>query len=144
MRLISSFLVKVVAVFEYLLQLLLDARTMFHASGCTTFILHLDKLTALTHWGRVTHICVWNNIPILLQITACHLLGAKPLYEPVLPYCQLYLNGRISVKFSFKEIHLKMSSTKVAAILPGSGCIFAQWYVFHQSLDVNIHFVERK
>ena len=29
------------------------------------------------------------NIPTLVQIMACRMLGAKPLSEPMLPYCQL-------------------------------------------------------
>ena len=49
---------------------------------------------------------------------ACGLFGVKPLSEPMLPYCQLGLEERISVsvvkilKFSFKETSLKISSTK--------------------------------
>ena len=34
----------------------------------------------LTHWGRVTHICVRNK-------PSLRLYGAKPLYEPMLEYC---------------------------------------------------------
>ena len=36
--------------------------------------------SGLTHWGRVTHIS-------LVQTMAWHLVGAKPLSEPVLEYC---------------------------------------------------------
>ena len=49
---------------------------------------------------------------------ACGLFGVKPLSEPMLPYCQLGLEERISVrvvkilKFSLKETSLKISSTK--------------------------------
>ena len=55
---------------------------------------------------------------------ACCLFGAKPLSEPMLPYCQLDPKKHISVKnlkfkFPFKEMHLKMLSAKVVAILPG-------------------------
>ena len=46
---------------------------------------------------------------------AWRLLGAKPLSEPMLSYCQLDPKEHISVnfylkikKFSFKEMHLKM------------------------------------
>ena len=66
------------------------------------------------------------NMWTLPQIMACHLFAAKPLSEPVLPYCQLDHKEHISVKFlfkiqtfSFKEIHIKMLSAKVVAILPG-------------------------
>ena len=44
----------------------------------------IDSL--LTHWGRVTHICV-GNLTSLVQIMACRLDGAKPLPEPMLEYC---------------------------------------------------------
>ena len=33
---------------------------------------------------------------------ACRLIGAKPLSEPVLPYCQLDPKERFSVKFYLK------------------------------------------
>ena len=56
---------------------------------------------------------------------ACRLFGAKQLSNPMLPYCQLDTKEHISVKllfriqqFSFKEMHLKMPSAKMAAILP--------------------------
>ena len=42
-----------------------------------------------THWGWVTHISVSINLPFLVQIMACHLVGAKPLCEPMLVYYQL-------------------------------------------------------
>ena len=40
----------------------------------------------LTHWGRVTHICVVDQ-PSLVPIMACRLDGAKPLSKPMLGYC---------------------------------------------------------
>ena len=40
----------------------------------------------LTHWGRVTHLCV-SNFPSLVQIMACRLVSAKPLSKPMLEYC---------------------------------------------------------
>ena len=44
------------------------------------------SLKPLTHWGRVTHICVskWSS---LIQIMDCRLVGAKPLSVPMLAYC---------------------------------------------------------
>ena len=39
------------------------------------------------------------NIPTLLQIMACRLFGAKPLTEPMLPYCQIDPKEHISLKF---------------------------------------------
>ena len=65
------------------------------------------------------------NISTLLQIMAFRLFGAKPLSETMRPYCQLDPEEHISInfiqisKFSFKEIHSKLSSAKVAAIFPG-------------------------
>ena len=60
----------------------------------------------------------------LVHVMACRLFGAKPLPEHTLAYCQLDSWEQISVKFEseflallFKEIHLKMSSAKMAAIL---------------------------
>ena len=47
------------------------------------------------------YMCPWN-IPTLLQIMACRLFGAKPLSEPMLPYCQLDPKEHISVKFYLK------------------------------------------
>ena len=35
----------------------------------------------------------------LVQIIACHLFGAKPLFEPMLGYCQLDTLEQTSVKF---------------------------------------------
>ena len=49
----------------------------------------------LTHWGRVTHICVSKKYHHCLA-------GAKPLSEPMLEYCQLDHKEHISVKFYFK------------------------------------------
>ena len=42
----------------------------------------------LTHWGRVTHICV-GNLTIIDSDMACRLDGAKPLSKPMLEYCHL-------------------------------------------------------
>ena len=60
----------------------------------------------------------------LVQVMAYRLFGAKPLPEPKPAYCQLLLLGsnfsenRIGIlSFSFKKMHLKLSSAKVAAIL---------------------------
>ena len=47
------------------------------------------------------------NVPTLVQIMVCRLIGAKPSYEPMLPYCQLDPEEYISVKFylKFKIFH---------------------------------------
>ena len=67
-----------------------------------------------------------TNMPTLLQIMACRLLGAKPLSEPMLPYCQLNPKKHISVfeihKFSFRLMHFKMSSAKWRPFVSASMC----------------------
>ena len=54
------------------------------------------------------------NIPPLLQIMAWHLFGAKPLSEPMLPYCQLDPKEHISVKLylKFKRFHSRKCTWK--------------------------------
>ena len=84
--------------------------------------------TNLTHWGRMTHFASINQ-PSLVQIMACHLVGAKPLSEPML---ELLLIGNSETNFSeivseihtfsFKKMHLKISSTKWLAFRLGHKC----------------------
>ena len=59
---------------------------MFH---WTTLYLHSTVyiFQNLTHWGRVTHICIAKPRPSLVQTKACCLASAKPLSEPMLEYC---------------------------------------------------------
>ena len=54
------------------------------------------------------------HVPTLLQIMACHLFGAKPLSEPMLPYCQLDPKEHISVKLylKFKSFHSRKCTWK--------------------------------
>ena len=40
-----------------------------------------------------------QTCPSLVQIMACRLVSAKPLSEPMLPYCQLDHKEHNSVKF---------------------------------------------
>ena len=53
-----------------------------------TQIYHIFCLseTLLTHWGRVTHICV-SKLTTTGSENGCRLVGAKPLSEPMLVYC---------------------------------------------------------
>ena len=55
-----------------------------------------------------------HNMPIFVRKMACRLSGAKPLSEPMLPYCQLDPKEYNSVNFysTFKRMHLKMPSAK--------------------------------
>ena len=65
------------------------------------------------------------NIPTLVQIMACRLFSAKPLSEPLAILSigsQRTYFSEISLKiqnFSFKEMHLKMSSVKWRPFWPG-------------------------
>ena len=45
----------------------------------------------------------WWTVSSLVQVTACRLLGAKPLPEPMLAYCQLDSWEQISVKFESEK-----------------------------------------
>ena len=60
----------------------------------------LNKL--LTHWGRVTHICV-SKITIIGSVKACRLDGAKPLSEPMLEFCELDPWVQTAVKFESRK-----------------------------------------
>ena len=85
----------------------------------------------------------------LVQIMACRLVGAEPLSEPMLEYCQLDLYEQTSVKFYlifglffFEEIHLKMSSAKWRPFCPGrdeliiKGAPGAQQEIFDTSVSM--------
>ena len=57
----------------------------------------------VTHWDRLTHrgdayMRNWTG-STLVQVMACRLLGAKPLPEPVVTYCQLDPQEQTSVNF---------------------------------------------
>ena len=65
----------------------------------------------------------------LVQLMAFLLFGAKPLSEPMLPYCQLDPTEHISVKFysKFKSFHsrnaLEYVISDMAAILSQPQCV---------------------
>ena len=50
--------------------------------------------------------CQWTG-PALVQVIACRLFGAKPLPEPMLPYCRLDTREQTSMKFEskYKSFH---------------------------------------
>ena len=58
------------------------------------------------------------TMPSLVQTMACRLLRAEPLFEPMLDYCILEPEKQTSEflseihTFSFKKMHLQMSSAK--------------------------------
>ena len=61
---------------------------------------HLSVLI-LTHWDWVTHTCV-SKLSSLVQIMARRLFIAKPLFEPMIMYCQYDPNDYISMKYHLK------------------------------------------
>ena len=70
----------------------------------------------LTHWGRVTHICVGKLTIIGSDLMGCRLDGTKPLSDAGMLIGPLGTNfNDISIgiqTFSFKKMQLKMSSAK--------------------------------
>ena len=54
-------------------------------ASLTNFVLTLGA--SLTHWGRVTHICV-SKLTIIGSDNGLSPAGAMPLSEPMLEYCQ--------------------------------------------------------
>ena len=50
------------------------------------------------------HMCWWTG-STLVKIMACRLVGAKPLSEPMVVYCQLDSWEQISMKFELKFYH---------------------------------------
>ena len=80
------------------------------------------RRNVLTHWGR------WNTYASeikssLFQIMACRLVGAKPLSETVLKYCQLGPWKQTPVKFWSKFKHFHSRKCIFAVILSQSRCV---------------------
>ena len=49
--------------------------------------IHSNKSSdQVTHWHQVTHICV-IKLNTIDSDNGCHLVGTKPLSEPMLEYC---------------------------------------------------------
>ena len=101
--------------------------------------------------------CQWIG-SALVQIMACRLFGAKPLYKPTLGYCQLDPWGQTSVnfnqniQFSIHEIVSEHIACEMAAILSrwrwvnGAFTCFKfnqsmtpEKDIWHQLLNVNKH-----
>ena len=62
----------------------------------------LGEMRRLSAWRPSDAYMRQYNILTLVQIMACRLLGAKPLSEPMVPYCWLDPKKHISVKFCLK------------------------------------------
>ena len=83
-----------------------------------------------------TYICQ-HDIPTLLQIMACRLFGAKPLSEPMPPYCRLnhkkYISVKSSLKFSFRKFRFEMAPAKWRPLCLGLNVLnnkgVASWYL---------------
>ena len=99
--------------------------------GCSNYLFMAqahytdESNTFLVHWGRVTQISPRWIVSSLDQILACRLFGAKPLPEPMLKYCQLNHQERISMTFylKFQSFHsmtcIENTVWKMSAILSG-------------------------
>ena len=95
----------------------------------------------LTHWGRVTHICVGN----LTIIGPDNGLSPGRRQAIIWTNAGILLIGPLGtdfseipieiITFSFKKIHLKMSSAKMAAICLGLNELNQWWF----SSLTNIH-----
>ena len=75
----------------------------------------------------------------LVQVMTCRLFGAKPLPQPILPYCQLDPCEQISMKFksNYKIFHSRICTWKChcekAAILSKGRWVNPQDYITRQS-----------
>ena len=56
------------------------------------------EIRLLTHWGRVTHVCVSEPGHYWIKKTACCLFSAKLLSKSMLTYCQFDPKERNSTK----------------------------------------------
>ena len=58
-------------------------------------------------YSRFDSMWLWQQTccSTLIQIVACHLLGAKPLPEPTLTYCQEHISMKLYLKF--KSFYLR-------------------------------------
>ena len=76
---------------------------------------------------RPGYMCHWTG-SLLVQVLACRLLGAKPLPEPVMTYCQLdqgiYYNW---ILFRFQNFSLNKMPFKMLS---------AKWWPFHLCLNM--------
>ena len=96
-----------------------EASLVSHQGGCCREkVMHITEPLSLTHWGRVTHICV-----VKLTITVSD-NGLSPRRRQAIIWTNagILLIGPLGTNFieiligiqtfSFKKMHLKMSSAK--------------------------------
>ena len=96
--------------------------------GHIAYVANINEFFLLTHWGRLTHICVveltiigsdnglspgWRQA-IICTNAGVLLIGPLGInFSDILIWIQ---------KFSFKEMHLKMSFAKWPPFVPASMC----------------------
>ena len=99
------------------------------------------KISCHTHWPIAmkllkfyrSHLWCQRYWSTFVQVVACHLFGSMPLPKPMLTYHQWDTKELVSVKiysvciFSFKRMHLKMSSAKYRPFRPGLYVLFVLW-----------------
>ena len=82
------------------------------------------RVDELMHWDWMTHICINELAHHLVQVTACHLCGDKPLPEPMMtdfqshPWGQILWNLNQNAIIFMNKIHFKMSSVKWQPLCP--------------------------
>ena len=85
---------------------------------------------SLTHWGRMTHICV-SKLTIIGSDNWYRLAGVKRLSEPMLGYYQLDRSKQTSVNsciFQFRKLHLQLSSGNWRPFFSASMCYLYAHY----------------
>ena len=93
------------------------------AIGISVRLWNLKSLDSLRPSDAYMH---QYNRSTLVHIMANRLFGAKPLSEPMLPYCQLDPKEHISVKFHLKSIQVNALENvicKMAAISSQPQCV---------------------
>ena len=77
-------------------------------------ILVVDFMALNLLWRPSDAYMCQYNILTLVQIMACHLFSAKPLSDPMLPYCQLNPEEHLSVKtyLKFTSFHSRKCTWK--------------------------------
>ena len=82
---------------------------------------------------NAAYIHQWSE-SILVQVMACHLVGAKPLPEPMMNVCQVDPQEQTSVELKIKmqisslmKLHLKRSSAKWRSFCPGGQAHLCEW-----------------
>ena len=104
---------------------LIISKVLCHSSkGNSTENAHVsNRHNALTHWGRVTHICV-SKLTIICSVNGLSpgrrqaVIWTNDGLLPIGPQGTNFKEILIEIHaFLFKKIHFKMSSGKMAAIL---------------------------